>query len=227
MLSIWIAAAIGAAAAIGGGLLGAGANRAEASKQRDWAAQQYGQRYQVTMNDMRAAGLNPMLAYSQGVGTSPTGTAAQIGDFGGAAAGNVLAQGGIRSAQKTQAQQQAVLADTVERKTNEEIVTARQNARLARMKADDYKMAGDSILGRQFITAVRTGTAGSKKLDKARAARPKATSFDDVLRDAQRKKRARRLSVPAPKRKPAPYKYRKPKKGEKAGYYFSGKGPRK
>ncbi len=158
----WIGAAIGAAASLGGGILGASQAKQESSKQRDWAAQQYGQRYQVTMSDMRQAGLNPMLAYSQGVGTSPTGTAAQIGDYGGAAAGNIIAQGGIRDAQKVQARQQAVLASTVEKKTREEVVTARQNARLAKMKTDDYEKAGDSILSRQIISGARMGATGLK-----------------------------------------------------------------
>lgn len=220
----WISAAIGAAAAITGGVLGATASKKEASKQRDWAAQQYGQRYQVTMADMRSAGLNPMLAYSQGVGTSPSGTAAKIGDYGGSAAGNVIAQGGIRGAQKQQAKQQAILASTVEEKTREEIVTARQGARLAKMKADDYEIAGDSIIGRQFITAVRTGQKGSKKL-RAVPSPKRSKAFDDIIRKETRKEKVRRgEAVPLPRRKPAPYKYRKPRKGEKAGDYFSRKG---
>lgn len=37
-----------------------------------WSAQQYATRYQTTVKDLEAAGLSPMLAYSQGAGTAPT-----------------------------------------------------------------------------------------------------------------------------------------------------------
>lgn len=38
----------------------------------EFSAQQFASRYQTTTKDMQAAGLNPMLAYSQGGGTPPT-----------------------------------------------------------------------------------------------------------------------------------------------------------
>jgi hypothetical protein len=43
-----------------------------AQSNNQWSAQQFAQRYQTTVKDMQAAGLNPMLAYSQGGGTPPT-----------------------------------------------------------------------------------------------------------------------------------------------------------
>ena len=43
-----------------------------------FSAQQFATRYQTTTKDMEAAGLNPMLAYSQGGGSPPTGQQAQI-----------------------------------------------------------------------------------------------------------------------------------------------------
>lgn len=45
-----------------------------------FSAQQYASRWQTTVKDMEAAGLNPMLAYQQGVGSQPTGQAAQYQD---------------------------------------------------------------------------------------------------------------------------------------------------
>lgn len=50
----------GIASAIGSGI--------NASKNRKWMRKNYKNRYQWTMQDMKRAGLNPMLAYSQGVG---------------------------------------------------------------------------------------------------------------------------------------------------------------
>ena len=37
----------------------------------EWSAQQYATRYQTTVKDLTNAGLNPMLAYSQGPGNAP------------------------------------------------------------------------------------------------------------------------------------------------------------
>lgn len=86
----WIplaAAGISAAGSIAGGLLQqsgqADANRQSA--QYNWDAMMENQRfqermsntaYQRAMNDMRHAGLNPILAYSQGGASSPAGSAA-------------------------------------------------------------------------------------------------------------------------------------------------------
>lgn len=41
-----------------------------------WSAEQYAKRYQTQVKDLEAAGLNPMLAYAQSPGASPTGQAA-------------------------------------------------------------------------------------------------------------------------------------------------------
>lgn len=46
---------------------------ASADAANQFSAQQYATRYQTTMKDMQAAGLNPMLAYQQGAGSSPSG----------------------------------------------------------------------------------------------------------------------------------------------------------
>lgn len=64
-----------------------------ARKQRRFIREQYNTRYQNTMLDMKNAGLNPMLAYQQGVG-SP-GAAASGGGFMGEGAGSIM--GGIGS----------------------------------------------------------------------------------------------------------------------------------
>lgn len=45
-----------------------------------FSAQQFATRYQTTVKDMAAAGLNPMLAYSQGGGSPPSGQQAQMTD---------------------------------------------------------------------------------------------------------------------------------------------------
>lgn len=84
---VWgnIAGAIGAAA-IGGGLSYLGGEQASKRtrnslrEQMEFQERMYGTRYQTTMRDMRAAGLNPMLAYQTGVGSTPSGASATYQD---------------------------------------------------------------------------------------------------------------------------------------------------
>lgn len=56
------------------------AQSAQAQRQMDFQAEQSGSSYQRGVADMKAAGLNPMLAYSQGGASSGAGAQAQIGN---------------------------------------------------------------------------------------------------------------------------------------------------
>ena len=59
-------------------------NALEAQKNRDWQERMSNTAYQRAMADMRAAGLNPILAYQQGGASTPGGSSAAIGTLAGA-----------------------------------------------------------------------------------------------------------------------------------------------
>lgn len=68
------------AASLLGGVLGNQASAREAQKSRDWQTDMSNSAYQRATQDMRAAGLNPMLAYKQGGASTPSGATAQQSD---------------------------------------------------------------------------------------------------------------------------------------------------
>lgn len=73
-------AVIGAVSDMIGGLITLSAQKKEAKKQRKFARFMYEHRYRMTMADMRAAGLNPILAagIGGGGGPAPQGSMANI-----------------------------------------------------------------------------------------------------------------------------------------------------
>lgn len=107
---------------LGGAISGAFALKV-ARDQRDFIKKQRETAYQTTMEDMRKAGLNPILAYRQGPTTGGQATQAQTPDFaGGMAAGSQAA-----SAKGLRKVQQGVATSQTD-KFNAEAALARNNA---------------------------------------------------------------------------------------------------
>jgi len=73
-----VAAGIGAASSLIGGKSANSAAAANAQKQMDFQERMRETQYQTSVADLKAAGLNPMLAYTQGGAGTPQGTSAPV-----------------------------------------------------------------------------------------------------------------------------------------------------
>lgn len=117
-------------------------NQAAADRQdsaQAFSAQQYATRYQTQVADMKAAGLNPMLAYTQAPGNSPGGVVSSPSNNFSSAADSIT-QSRVSSAQ---------VANTVADTRNKE-------AQTANIEADtELKRA------QKFLTSAQEGLAGA------------------------------------------------------------------
>lgn len=79
-------------------------NSAEAAKNRDWQTEMSNTSYQRAVGDMKSAGLNPMLAYSQGGASAGSGSAASASAIGGpsASAGGTASSASVPRAEPVQ-----------------------------------------------------------------------------------------------------------------------------
>lgn len=88
-MSGWGAAASGAVTMLGGYFQNQ-AQAQSAETANNFAANQRATAYQTTVNDMKAAGLNPMLAYSQGATSTPGSSMAQMSNILGPAVSSAI-----------------------------------------------------------------------------------------------------------------------------------------
>jgi hypothetical protein len=120
------AALFAAGANLLGSMLTNKANEDVAESNNQWSAEQYAKRYQVQTADMKAAGLNPMLAYGQSPGSSPT---AQQVTFQNPVASATEGYQKASDASVKEAQVSNILADTrVKEETAKQIVAQTQAA---------------------------------------------------------------------------------------------------
>lgn len=172
-----IAALIGAGATVGGGLLGiAGqrsANKANAKsvqRQMDFQERMSSTSWQRGVADMKAAGLNPALAYEKGGASAPSGAAAQAeNELAGTAS---TAQGAANTynaiaATRAQVANTNATTDLTRAQANQiriesmhRLAQVRSNAQLAEL---DTRFAGDSYTPRLTHTAAQAMAAEQRQ----------------------------------------------------------------
>jgi hypothetical protein len=161
------AAAAPAALDMIGGMMGNTASANQASANRAFQAQQSAEQmafqermrstqYQTTVADLKAAGLNPMLAYSQGGAGTPTGAmgagsqAAQSNPLQGA--GNSAREGALayQQYQNLNAQRDAIKAQTSKDNTQSTVNTAEAVKKIEETVSEIQKQGGYSQYGKQI-----------------------------------------------------------------------------
>lgn len=131
-----------AAPIIGGALDFIGGNKAnaanakQAQSNRDFQQSMSGTSYQRAVADMKAAGLNPALAYQQGGASTPSGATAQMTNTLAGSGNNARAAATTyQEVQNLAAQREATRAQTAKTSAEANQITIESAARLAELKA--------------------------------------------------------------------------------------------
>lgn len=124
-----LAPIIGGALGLIGGLFQNSAQQASADKQMDFQKEMDSTKYQRGMADMKAAGLNPILAYSQGGAGSPSGAQANVTNVGDAVVKGM--QGSVSSA--AQAMQMKAQLANIEADTTQKMASAATSVEQAKL----------------------------------------------------------------------------------------------
>lgn len=155
LFGIGAAAVANIGASLLGGSMSNSAAAAASKQQHEWNVDDYKHRYQWSMQDMQAAGLNPILAATQGIGGSINGASALSNsyDLAGAASGGVSAD-----AQKKNSDNGEKLIESTNAKNNADAKMANSSA--AKLDVD---AKGQDIANRLSEASYESNLAAAKQ----------------------------------------------------------------
>ena len=134
-------------------------NQNLANQANAFSAQQYATRYQTTVKDLQAAGLNPMLAYGQGAGSPPSavGIAQQTNPYQRASGYAQQAVGAANTAIQTQLSD-AQVAESISRTgvNDEDRKLKSAQTALAILEAPNVSLKGKHMAQQMLLDAART-----------------------------------------------------------------------
>lgn len=179
-----IAAGVSGVGSLLGGILQNKWQKEAAQDQMDFQERMSSTAYQRAVNDMKMAGINPMLAYSQGGSSSPSGSQAQVSDVVGPAVAsaqhgrrltaeitNMEKQGSLLDAQRQASVEQAGLSFASAMKVRAETLGLGYDLKgaplglgdyglEARKRALDLELGGYDIPGKRNIAEMEDSTFG-------------------------------------------------------------------
>lgn len=148
-------ALIGAGAGLLGGMLANESRADESSTNREFQERMSNTAYQRGMRDMRLAGLNPMLAYSQGGASVPTGSMASFENVG------ASAMAGYQGYQQAEAQMQSSAAAAQQADTQAAVGVATVNKieqEISNLKSTkDQVEATVKVLAEEYQNKIKEG----------------------------------------------------------------------
>lgn len=152
---------------LAGSALSGAIGRANQEDAQDFNREMYGSRYQMQMEDMRKAGLNPMLSYLQSPSSSPGSPIASVPDFGSTINQSRMADAsGVSSVASAQtAASYENMANETVRKTKQEVENLKSvNAQV--LQATDNLRQEYQNLVKQGLNLTEVGNQIRKTIDK-------------------------------------------------------------